>query len=122
MTDVTDGVIPEWTLGWRLQRALDFAGITATDMADELGVARGTVSRWMNDHGAPPRLAYVKMWALRCGVNLGWLELGVGPDPSPGAPDPRDSDDRASKAKLPRVDSNHQPAGSRSRVLVKHAA
>jgi transcriptional regulator with XRE-family HTH domain len=66
-------VVPEWTLGWRMQRALAHAGITIEEMASELGVSRSTVSRWVNDHGADPRIGYLKLWAMRCGVPLEWL-------------------------------------------------
>ena len=81
--------IPEWTLGWKLKRALDFAGLSAQQMAAELGVHVGTVSRWMNDRETPRR-AYLMAWALRCGVPFDWLSGDEG---------------------LPRVDSNHQPTG-----------
>src|SRR5690606_20591044 len=47
--------IPEWTIGWRLKRALDFADLSAQEMATELGVHVGTVSRWMNDRETPRR-------------------------------------------------------------------
>ena len=66
------GVIPPWTQGWRLQRSLAHAGMTTEDMADELGVARSTVSRWCNDKGRPTR-GYLKLWAMRTGVELSWL-------------------------------------------------
>jgi transcriptional regulator with XRE-family HTH domain len=82
------GEIPPWTQGWRLQRSLSWAGMTTEDMADELGVARSTVSRWCNDKGRPTK-GYLKLWALRTGVPLAWLMVDG----------------------LPRVDSNHQPAG-----------
>lgn len=72
-------LIPEWTLGWRMQRALAHAGISVQQMADELGVARSTISRWVNDHGTPPRAVYVKMWAMRCGVPHEWLATGQAP-------------------------------------------
>ncbi|MGH7338909.1 MAG: helix-turn-helix domain-containing protein [Candidatus Rokuibacteriota bacterium] len=90
MSEVAE--VPTWTLGWRLQRALDFAGVSVQDMADELDVSRGTISRWCNDHGSPPRSIYLRAWATRCRVPMVWLQYG---------------DDG-----LPRVDSNHQPAGS----------
>lgn len=66
------GAIPEWTLGWRLKRALDFADLSAQDMAAELGVHVGTISRWMNDRETPRR-AYMMAWALRTGVPFGWI-------------------------------------------------
>jgi transcriptional regulator with XRE-family HTH domain len=81
--------VPDWTLGWRLRRALDFAGVTVAEMADELGVGRTTVSGWLNDPDRHIRRVYLRYWADRCRVPLEWLEFG----------------------ELPRVDSNHQPAG-----------
>lgn len=85
----THSQVPKWTLGWKLKRALDFAGVSAQDMAGELGVHVATVSRWMNDRETPRR-AYVMAWALRTGVPIEWF-----------------SDEEG----LPRVDSNHQPTG-----------
>ena len=66
-------VVPAWTLGWRLKRALDEGRVSAGEMALYLGVNRATVSRWMNDVGAQPKRAYVTLWAERCGVDLEWL-------------------------------------------------
>lgn len=85
----SDAGIPQWTLGWRLQRSLAHAGISVEKIADELGVSRSTVSRWMNDHGTP-RSIYVKEWALRCGVPYHWLATGeeLGPDSGPGLESP----------------------------------
>ncbi len=68
-----DGEIPEWTLGWRLARALAHGGVSVEGMAEELGVSRSTISRWMNDRGAPPRIGYVKLWCQRTGTNLEWV-------------------------------------------------
>lgn len=73
--------VPEWTIGWRMQRALAHASIDTTEMADELGVSRQTVSRWMNGHGATPRIGYLKLWAMRCNVPLVWLVDGTVPRP-----------------------------------------
>lgn len=68
--------VPVWTLGWRMQRSLAHAGIGIDDISEELGVSRSTVSRWVNDH-ARPRIGYLKLWAMRCGVPLPWLVDGV---------------------------------------------
>jgi len=77
MTQATDsGAIPEWTLPWRLQRSLAHAGLSIDDMAQELGVSRQTVSRWLNAHGQP-RTGYLKLWAMRTGVPYSWLSEGI---------------------------------------------
>lgn len=71
-----DPVVPEWTLSWRLQRSLAHAGLSIEDMAAELGVSRQTISRWLNEHGGPPRIGFLKLWAMRCGVKNDWLIYG----------------------------------------------
>lgn len=75
MSEMQSEAIPPLTLGWRLQMSLDHAGVKVADMADELGAARSTVSRWLNDRG-PVRDIYLKQWALRCGVPYSWLKEG----------------------------------------------
>lgn len=70
-------MIPEWTLGWRLRRSLAQAGIATEQMAEEIGVSRTTVSSWLNDRGAQPRIGYLKLWAMHCGVPLNWLLTGA---------------------------------------------
>lgn len=65
--------IPPETLGWRLRRALDWAGVSAKEMADELDVSEGTISRWCHDVGAAPRSIYLRAWASKCKVPFGWL-------------------------------------------------
>lgn len=64
---------PEWTLGDRLGKSLRYAGMKAQDMADIIGVARNTISNYVNDHTEPSKLA-LKEWALRTGVSVEWLE------------------------------------------------
>lgn len=76
-------VIPEWTLGWRMQRAMAHAGLQTAEIADEIGVSRSTVSRWINDNGTPPRAGFVKLWAMRCGVPYEWLVSGDVPTTHP---------------------------------------
>lgn len=91
MENYPTAAIPALTLGWRLQMALRHAGLSVDAMAAELGVSRSTISRWTNEHGTPPKAAFVKMWALRCGVPFSWLATGEeggdqGPDGPPGLP------------------------------------
>jgi transcriptional regulator with XRE-family HTH domain len=64
---------PEWDLADRMRKALRGAGITAEDIAADLGVHRATVSRWLNGRGSPPRAIYLKEWAMRTGVPFEWL-------------------------------------------------
>jgi transcriptional regulator with XRE-family HTH domain len=86
-TQPEPGGVPELTLGWRLQMSLAHANVSVTQIAKELDVARGTVSRWLNDRGAPPRTVYIKQWAFRCGVSYKWLSEGIAPT---GPHDPND--------------------------------
>ena len=76
--------IPAWTLGWRMRRALAHAGLSVETMADDLGFERKSLSRWMNDKGAPPRPVYLKQWALITGVPYRWL---IGHDDAAAASD-----------------------------------
>lgn len=126
--------IPPLTLGWRLQMSLDYAGISTQQMADELGVVRSTVSRWMHDNGAPPRDGFLRLWALRTGVPYEWLRDGVASSGDPAGPD-RGPGLSAVNGKRPRRpvadggeecairDSNAEPAGlAHRRVLPFPAA
>lgn len=64
--------VPEFTLGWRLRRALARAHITAKEMARLLGVSRYTVTRWIRDETVPAA-AYLHEWADLCRVPREWL-------------------------------------------------
>lgn len=80
-----DTLVPQWTLGDRLGKALKVAGMRQQDMADELGIERQTVSNYINGV-TRPKLMVLKVWAMRTGVPIGWLltdETGRGQDISP---------------------------------------
>lgn len=82
--------VPQVTLGWRLKMALAHGDLRREEMATHLGVDPGTLSRWMADKGAPPKRAYLQMWALATNVDSGWLETGqeeTTPDPPGGQHD-----------------------------------
>jgi transcriptional regulator with XRE-family HTH domain len=64
-----------WTLGDRLAKARKVAGISAQDMADELGVSVSMVSRYENDK-SPLRRSYLRTWAQITGAPLDWLIEG----------------------------------------------
>lgn len=65
----------QFTLGDRLRKSLQAADMTSQEMADYLEVNRNTVSRWINDERTPKRII-LRMWAMRVGVPVEWLETG----------------------------------------------
>jgi transcriptional regulator with XRE-family HTH domain len=65
----------QWTLGDRLRKARQSAGVTPAQMAAYLGVERSMISRYENDRSTP-RVGYLRLWALRTGVDLDWLRYG----------------------------------------------
>lgn len=80
---ITTAAVPAWTLGWRIQRAMDHAGIAIADLAEDLEVGRSTVSRWMHDQGAQPKRLYLARIAFRCGVDADWLITGQAEEQHP---------------------------------------
>lgn len=77
--------VPDWTLGWRLKRALDHGSVKAEEMGQYLGYSRQQISRYLNDHGEPPRVNVLRQWALKCGVDFGWLSTGAPITPDGGS-------------------------------------
>jgi transcriptional regulator with XRE-family HTH domain len=69
------GNVPIWTLGDRLRKARDWAGITRDELADELGVHARTISSYELDQ-TKPKKAFLRQWALHTGVPYGWLVDG----------------------------------------------
>ena len=69
----------QFGLSDRLAKALHVAGVSTTEMADELEVARSTISNYLNGHTTPKSL-YLRIWALKTGVPLEWLETGHFPE------------------------------------------
>jgi transcriptional regulator with XRE-family HTH domain len=91
---------PTWTLGWRLRRSLDHAGISVETMADRCGVSRQTASRWMHDE-IVPRPIFLREWSMVCGVPYRWLteplieaEIAASDPPPPKVPARAGSDGR----------------------------
>ena len=70
-----------WDVGDRMRKALREAGIGVGEMAAYLGVARTTVSNWVNGR-IEPSVQTLRLWALRCGVDYNWLRDGR-PSPAP---------------------------------------
>lgn len=109
------GRVPELTLGWRLRLAIDTAGISVQDMADQLGYSRSTISRWLNDQDVP-RAAVMAQWSLLTGVSPVWLRDGVEPPSPPDGGQPasdglaRLAERKRSRARGRRTTSQYRPA------------
>lgn len=91
------GTVPQWTPGDRLRKAREQAGYSQQELAENMGVARNTIGNYELDASERPRKIVLRAWALATGVDLRWLETGIG---SPHNPDG-----------LPHHDSNVEPAG-----------
>lgn len=63
---------PTWDLADRMRKSLRHSDIGVQDMADYLGVARNTVSTWINGRIVPTRQTLL-LWAMRTGVSYDWL-------------------------------------------------
>lgn len=104
MTQRATDLVPdlEWDLADRLRKSLRSSGIGVQQMADELGLDRNSVSRYINGHTVPARAALI-VWAMRTGVPLEWLENGE---------DPRRtlSDEGLAATRYAIRDSNPEPA------------
>lgn len=67
----------------RLRQALDYAGVSVADLAEELDVHRNTVGAWINGRNRPRRRD-LRLIAVRTGFALEWLETGKAPTPKGG--------------------------------------
>lgn len=70
---MTDLDTPVWTLGDRLRKAREHAGLNQQEMADALGVTRGTLAGYEHDVREPRRAVVVAVSQLT-GVAVEWLE------------------------------------------------
>lgn len=61
-----------WTLGERLQKAREHAGISRDEMADRLGVSERTIRNYENEAVKVAR-AVVLAYSSETSVPLGWL-------------------------------------------------
>jgi transcriptional regulator with XRE-family HTH domain len=77
-------VVPSWDLADRMRKSLRHSGTGVQEMADYLGVARNTVSTWINGRIAPSAQT-IRLWALRTGVPFEWLRGEDGPRALKGA-------------------------------------
>lgn len=82
--------IPQWTLGDRLRKAREHAGMEQGELAHRIGVSRGTVSNYELGRGQrPPKVVVLRAWAHECGVPYEWLVDGFRPTPGMSSPSTR---------------------------------
>lgn len=75
MPDIaTHPELPTWTLGDRLRKAREFAGLDQGELAERIGISRGTVGNYELGHGVRrPKPVVINAWAAVTGVPLSWL-------------------------------------------------
>ncbi|WP_420847997.1 helix-turn-helix domain-containing protein [Nitratireductor luteus] len=69
------------TMGGRLSRARDAAGMTVAELARRLGVKSSTIQAWESDR-SQPRANRLTMLAGVLNVSLSWLLHGIGASPA----------------------------------------
>lgn len=84
MSTAPNGLVPEFTIGDRLRKARETAGMDQGELAEAMGVSRRTVSNNESGH-VKPRVIVIRAWALATGVSVEWLESGKVPEG--GGPD-----------------------------------
>jgi len=77
--------VPEWDVADRMRKSLRHADIGVQEIADYLGVARNTVSTWINGR-ITPSTQTLRLWALRTGVPYAWITDGTMPSPQVSPP------------------------------------
>ena len=91
--------VPAWDVADRMRKALRVSDVGVQEIAEYLGVARNTVSTWINGRIDPSKQT-LRLWALRCGVSYEWLLDGDAPPPVPPAVE----------EECPRLGSNQRPS------------
>lgn len=76
----SSGMVPEWTVGDRLMKARQHAGLTqeqmATAISNEMGstVSKQRISNWETDTNQPRRfIDVVDAWSRITGVDQAWI-------------------------------------------------
>ena len=61
-----------FTLGDRMRKSMQVAGITSAGMSDRMHVAPQTVARWIRD-ASRPTMGNIIAWSTITGVPVDWL-------------------------------------------------
>lgn len=77
MSELTAGGRPdlEWDMQDRLKKAMRVAGFSTSQLAEQLGVHRNTVTNCLSGRSLPDRRTLIA-WAFATGVPVEWLETG----------------------------------------------
>jgi transcriptional regulator with XRE-family HTH domain len=68
--------VPQFQMHHRMRLALEASGVEVTEMAETLGMHVNSVYNYM--HGdRQPKLAAIKVWAMRTGVPWRWIVDGT---------------------------------------------
>lgn len=86
----------DWTLADRLAKALQYAGKSHQDMADDLGVHRNTISNYTSGRRPVDRRTKLA-WSVATGVPFQWLDTGR----LPGVEDDNGPDDGGANRTYP---------------------
>lgn len=70
---------PTWTLGDRLVKARNVAGLKQAEMAARLGIGRRSITRY-EEGVAIPKRAIILAWSSVTGVPLWWLDGSEPPE------------------------------------------
>ena len=70
------GRIPDITVPHRLRIARETAGLDQNELADKMGVSRGTISNAENGRRIPRKIV-VNAWSSATGVSKEWLLTGA---------------------------------------------
>lgn len=81
MTVETDRVYPAWSLGDRIRKARDLAGMNQHDFAVAIGVPDGSLANWETDRAKPRDIvAVAKRIEMLTRIPAGWT-LGIEESP-----------------------------------------
>ena len=81
--------VPEWSMGDRLRKAREDAGMEQVELAAVTGLSRQTISNYERN-AVHARKSGLRLWSMATNVSLEWLESGVCRDfRAPGEQTPR---------------------------------
>ena len=65
-------MVPQWTLGDRMRKARETAGLKQAELAERIGIGRSSIVNYESGRADPSRPVLLS-WALATGVAYEWL-------------------------------------------------